>query len=131
MLEALKWKFSANEEAWEVELPDEATRHLFLYFREALHNISRHAKASKVDIRVEATTDLFKLVIADDGVGIDPERLKRTATLRALRQRSLALDANLQVDAAPGEGTRLTLTIPLDRKRPRKSRRPEPAAENA
>ncbi|MGL4400098.1 MAG: hypothetical protein ACRCXD_09545, partial [Luteolibacter sp.] len=68
---------------------------------------------------------------ADDGVGIDPERLKRTATLRALRQRSLALDANLQVDTAPGEGTRLTLGIPLDRKRQRKSRRPEPAEENA
>ncbi|MGL4402095.1 MAG: sensor histidine kinase, partial [Luteolibacter sp.] len=78
MLEALKWKFSANEEAWEVELPDEATRHLFLYFREALHNVSRHAKASKVDIRVETTPDHFQLVIADDGVGIDPERLKRT-----------------------------------------------------
>jgi signal transduction histidine kinase len=131
MLEALKWKFSANEEAWEVELPDEATRHLFLYFREALHNISRHAKAGKVDLRVETTSDRFKLVIADDGVGIDPERMKRAATLRALRQRSLALDANLQVDTAPGEGTRLTLVIPLDRKRQRKSRRPEPVEENA
>ena len=129
MLEALKWKFSANEEAWEVELPDEATRHLFLYFREALHNISRHAKAGMVDIRVETTSDRFQLVIADDGVGIDPERLKRPATLRALRQRSLALEAQLQVDTAPGEGTRMTLTIPLDRKRVRKSRRPEPVAE--
>lgn len=131
MLEALKWKFSANEEAWQFELSDEATRHLFLYFREALHNISRHAKASKVDIRVATTTDRFQLVIADDGVGIDPERLMRKATLRALRQRVLALDADLQVDTAPGEGTRLTLTIPIDSKRLRKARRPQPAEENA
>jgi signal transduction histidine kinase len=131
MLEALKWKFSADEEAWEIKLPDEATRHLFLYFREALHNVSRHAKAAKVDIRVETTCDHFQLVIADDGVGIDPERLKRTATLRALRQRSLALNAHLQVSTAPGEGTRLTLAIPLDHKRQRKSRRREPAEENA
>ena len=129
MLEALKWKFSANEEAWLVELPDEATRHLFLYFREALHNISRHAKAAKVEIRVETTSDRFQLMIADDGVGIDPERLKRTATLRALRQRSLALDANLQVDTAPGEGTRLTLAIPLDRKRVKKVRVTDPPAD--
>lgn len=131
MLEALKWKFSANEEAWQFELPDEATRHLFLYFREALHNILRHAKASKVDIRVETRADRFQLVIADDGVGIDPERLMRKATLRALRQRVLALDADLQVDTAPGEGTRLTLTIPIDSKRLRKARRPQPAEENA
>lgn len=131
MLEALQWNFSANEKAWEFELPDEATRHLFLYFREALHNISRHAKSSKVDIRVATTTDRFQLVIADDGVGIDPERLMRKATLRALRQRVQALDANLQVDTAPGEGTRLTLTIPLDSKRLRKPRRPPPVEENA
>ena len=131
MLEALKWKFSANEEAWKFELPDEATRHLFLYFREALHNISRHAKSSKVDIRVETTTDRFQLVIADDGVGIDPERLMRKATLRALRQRVQALDADLQVDTAPGEGTRLTLTIPIDSKHLRKARRPQAVEENA
>jgi signal transduction histidine kinase len=131
MLEALKWKFSANEEAWQVELPDEATRHLFLFFREALHNISRHAKATKVDIRVETAGDQFQLIIADDGVGIDPERLKRPATLRALRQRSVALGANLQVVAAPGEGTRLTLTVPTDRKHTRKARRPEIPVENA
>jgi signal transduction histidine kinase len=131
MLEALQWNFSANEKAWEFELPDEATRHLFLYFREALHNISRHAKSSKVDIRVETMADRFQLVIADDGVGIDPERLMRKATLRALRQRVQALDANLQVDTAPGEGTRLTLTIPLDSKRLRKPRRPPPVEENA
>jgi signal transduction histidine kinase len=131
MLEALQWNFSANEKAWEFELPDEATRHLFLYFREALHNISRHAKSSKVDIRVETRADRFQLVIADDGVGIDPERLMRKSTLRALRQRVQALDANLQVDTAPGEGTRLTLTIPLDSKRLRKPRRPPPVEENA
>ena len=131
MLEALQWNFSANEKAWEFELPDEATRHLFLYFREALHNISRHAKSSKVDIRVETMADRFQLVIADDGVGIDPERLMRKATLRALRQRVQALDANLQVDTAPGEGTRLTLTIPIDSKRLRKPRRPPPVEENA
>jgi signal transduction histidine kinase len=84
-----------------------------------------------VDIRVETRADRFQLVIADDGVGIDPERLMRKSTLRALRQRVQALDANLQVDTAPGEGTRLTLTIPLDSKRLRKPRRPPPVEENA
>ena len=89
------------------------------------------AKSSKVDIRVATTTDRFQLVIADDGVGIDPERLMRKATLRALRQRVQALDADLQVDTAPGEGTRLTLTIPIDSKHLRKARRTPPVEENA
>ncbi|MES2438579.1 MAG: histidine kinase [Verrucomicrobiota bacterium] len=117
MLETLEWKFTANEEAWEVELPEESNRDLFLFFREALHNIMRHAKARNVEIHAEKTAGAFKLMIADDGVGIDPQRLERPATLRALRQRSEALGAELQIDTRPENGTRLTLTVPLERKR--------------
>ncbi len=120
MLETLEWKFSADEEAWQVELPEEATRHLFLFFREALHNIIRHAKATKVEIRVEKTAGQFRLTITDDGAGIDPQRLERPATLRALRQRTEALGADLQVESSLGNGTRLGLTVPLERKRRRK-----------
>ncbi len=124
MLETLDWKFSANEEAWQVELPEEATRHLFLFFREALHNIMRHAKAAKVEIRVERVQGQFRLTISDDGVGIDPARLERPATLRALRQRTEALEADLQVESSPGNGTRLALTVPLARKR-RRTKKPD------
>jgi signal transduction histidine kinase len=123
MLETLEWKFSANEEAWKVELPEEETRHLFLYFREALHNIMRHAKAAKVGIRVERDDGVFRLVIEDDGVGIAAERMERPATLRALRQRAEALGAELRVDSRTGKGTSLELVVPLNRKRPRKVRR--------
>ncbi len=120
MLESLEWKFSAGEEAWQVELPEEATRHLFLFFREALHNIIRHAKANTVEIRVEKFGGQFRLTITDDGVGIDPQRLERPATLRALRQRTEALGAELAVVSSPETGTRLALTVPLERKRKRK-----------
>ncbi|MES2920521.1 MAG: ATP-binding protein [Verrucomicrobiota bacterium] len=120
MLETLEWKFSADEEAWKVELPEEATRHLFLFFREALHNIIRHAKATQVEIRVEKTAGQFRLTITDDGVGIDPARLERPATLRALRQRTEALGAALNVVSTPEGGTQLALTVPLERKRKRK-----------
>jgi signal transduction histidine kinase len=116
MLETVEWKFTANEAAWQTELAEEETRHLFLFFREALHNIIRHAKASTVEIRAEATDRHFTLTIADDGVGIDPERLERPATLRALRQRAEALSADLGVETRPGEGMRLKLTVPLARK---------------
>lgn len=120
MLETLDWKFTANEDAWKVELPEEETRHLFLFFREALHNIMRHAKAKKVEIRVEKTDGQFRLAIKDDGVGISVEKLERPSTLRALRQRTEALGAELRVESTPEQGTRLELTVPLDRKRPRK-----------
>ncbi len=119
MLETLDWKFSANEDAWQVELPEESNRDLFLYFREALHNIMRHAKAEKVEIRAEKSDGRFLLLITDNGIGIEPDRLERPATLRALRQRAHALDAVLKIESEPGNGTRLGLTVPLERKRRR------------
>ena len=119
MLESLDWKFTANEDAWQVELPEESNRDLFLYFREALHNIMRHAKAAKVEIRADKVAGNFKLVIADDGVGIDPQKLERPSTLRALRQRATALDAGFSFESGADFGTRLNLVVPLERKRKR------------
>jgi signal transduction histidine kinase len=117
MLETLEWQFTANEEAWQVELSEEANRHLFLFFREALHNIMRHARARKVDVRVEKTGGQFRLAITDDGVGIAPERLERPATLRALRQRAEALGADLRIESQAGAGARLELVVPMTRRR--------------
>lgn len=131
MLETLDWKFTANEAAWQTELPEEPTRHLFLFFREALHNVMRHAQATKVSVHAERTTDDFRITITDDGVGIAPERLERPATLRALRQRCEALGAQLGVETSLGQGTRIMLTVPMVPKRSKKSRGAAPAAGTA
>lgn len=128
MLEALDWKFTANEEAWQVELPEESNRDLFLYYREALHNILRHAKANKVEVLAEKMDGHFRLVIGDDGVGIDPAKLDRPSTLRALRQRAAALDAQFGFESGSDSGTRLTLAVPLERKRRRLKKVAEPVA---
>jgi signal transduction histidine kinase len=125
MLESLDWEFHANEAAWQCELSDEANRHLFLFFREALHNILRHAGATRVEIRADQEGGKFRLAIHDDGCGISAERLGRPATLRALRQRVEALGAEFEVDSRPGDGTRLVLGIPLDRKRAGSARPPQ------
>lgn len=116
MLESLKWKFTANEEAWHTELPEESNRDLFLFFREALHNALRHSNAEHVNVHAEAADAHFKLIIEDDGCGIPPEKLERPATLRALRQRTEAIGGTLGIDSRPGSGTRLELTVPRHRR---------------
>lgn len=122
MLESLKWKFTSNEDALLVELAEDANRHLFLFFREALHNIIRHAHASIVKIHAELSAGHFEITIQDDGIGIDPERLERPATLHALRQRAATMNATLAVESQPTKGTCLKLTVPLPRRHLRKNR---------
>lgn len=117
MLEPHDWKFTANEAAWQCEMSDDANRHLFLFFREALHNILRHAGASRVAIDIDCDAAHFRLRVSDDGCGITPEKLARPATLRALRKRVEALGAGFKVESEPGKGTALELDIPLGGKR--------------
>ena len=61
--------------------------------------------------------DYFVVTVADTGCGIPAEKMERPSTLRALRQRVEALGAEFQVDSGAGKGTRLELSIPLERKR--------------
>lgn len=113
MLEAHDWKFTANEAAWQCELRDDTNRHLFLYFREALHNILRHAEARKVAIDVAYDAAALRLTIGDDGGGISQERLENPATLSALRKRAETLNAAFSVKSELAKGTTLELVVPL------------------
>ena len=117
MLEPHEWKFTANEAAWQCEMRDDTNRHLFLFFRESLHNILRHAEASRVEVAVACDAKEFRLTISDDGCGIPADRLERPSTLRALRKRVEALAATFAVETQPGQGTKLELAIPLTLKR--------------
>jgi len=81
--------------------------------REALSNVSRHAKA--VTCRVSLYTDEHGgvLEIDDDGRGFDPSRPTGPGQgLRNLRVRAAGLGGRAQVDSTPGQGTRVRVTIP-------------------
>jgi len=75
-----------------------------------------------VEIHADASDSVFHLRIDDDGCGIPKEKTERPATLRALRQRAVALNADFRVDSLPNEGTRLELAVPLTRRHRRKSK---------
>lgn len=88
-------------------------RHVFLFFKEAVHNVARHAGARKVLIQADWTGGSFSLTIQDDGIGFDPSRSTSGSGLDNLRHRAAALCGKLTLDSRPGEGTRVHLEVPL------------------
>jgi signal transduction histidine kinase len=112
MLESLDWHFHADDPAWDTELSEERTRHLFLFFREALHNILRHSGATRVEVGIRCDHDHLMISIADNGSGIESARMERPATLSALRKRAAAMQAGFEVETTPGQGVRLALQVP-------------------
>lgn len=82
--------------------------------QEGLTNVWRHAGAAKVEVRVFADGNQVCLAVSDDGNGLahrDPNR--RGLGLVLMGRRVAALGGGLTVDAVPGEGTTLRVTIPL------------------
>jgi len=83
--------------------------------QEALTNISKHARCSEVRIELSDAESVLTLEITDNGQGIQPkERNKTTAFgLKGLQERARTAGGWLDVSSREGEGTSITLSIPL------------------
>ncbi len=89
-----------------------------LFFRaaqEALSNVTRHAKARKVQIALRASADRLTMQISDDGVGIADGALDRPGALGLLgiRERLDALGGDLSVHKGEETGTVVTIALPI------------------
>ena len=109
MLRDHRWTFEGGETPG---LPLDQRRQLVFFFKEALHNILRHAAASDVAIRLRAGEDGIELSIRDNGRGMEESKANSPLALRTLRQRAASLRGTLGVDSRPGGGTCLVLRFP-------------------
>lgn len=92
--------------------PAEHTAHaLYRATQEALTNIMRHARATRVMLRLRQRGDEVELRIDDDGVGFDALCILSPAStgIRNMRERLHALGGSCTLESTPGRGTRITL----------------------
>ncbi|HEX5218797.1 MAG TPA: two-component regulator propeller domain-containing protein, partial [Verrucomicrobiae bacterium] len=111
MLSGVEHRFETPDELDDVKLSLEFRRDVFLVFKESLHNIVKHAQASRVDIEVRAVRGEFHLRIRDDGVGFDPQNSNSGNGLKNLRLRLGQLGGRVEVDSAPKRGTTLLIAV--------------------
>lgn len=106
------WKHRAEDlpASW----PMESRRQVFLFFKEALANVLRHARADRVELSAQVIGSTFELIIQDDGEGFDPQTPGTGVGLSSLRGRASHLGGTLSIQSS-GQGTTLTLRAPLVR----------------
>jgi PAS domain S-box-containing protein len=81
--------------------------------QEALNNITKHAQASKVHVRLGREMGRIVLSVADNGAGFDPSAsYSGHLGLKSMRERAERLGGSLQIESAPGAGSRLEVAIP-------------------
>lgn len=96
-------------------LPEEISTNMFRIFQEILTNVARHASASEVRISMESENGNLRMVVEDNGRGIDPEALKSNDSmgLLGMSERAELIGALIEFAPLAEGGTRVVLTVPL------------------
>jgi signal transduction histidine kinase len=80
--------------------------------------VRKHAEATQSWVRLSVHEAYVQVAIEDDGHGFDPARLegsgRRHIGLQSMQERAASVSGGLQVDPAPGKGTRITAWLPLE-----------------
>ncbi|WP_041601399.1 sensor histidine kinase [Halobacillus halophilus] len=88
---------------------------LFRLIQEAVQNAVKHASASLIQVKTELQPSSAMIIVKDDGKGFDPKSKKdKSFGLVGMRERVDMLDGELTIDSSPGEGTIVTIHIPIN-----------------
>jgi len=128
--DALEWALErqAKPAGWETaleagddfsEVPPEIQTACFRIAQEALTNAARHARATEVSLEVRMVGGELELTVQDNGTGFDlaryssPEERKKHFGLISMGERASLVGGRLDIDTAPGRGTRVRATLPV------------------
>ena len=92
---------------------------IFTVCRELLTNAAEHAAAARVAVRVEDRADRVEIEVSDDGRGFEKQALTAAVTrghigLASITERVEALGGVVQINSAPGAGTRVQVVLPAE-----------------
>ncbi|MFO0773747.1 MAG: response regulator [Nitrospiraceae bacterium] len=100
-----------------VPLSDDHAVLLFQSVRELLFNTIKHAKTTQASVTATVAASRLTLIVQDKGVGFDSSALRDGSNrfgLFSIHERMESLGGECRFDSAPGKGTTVTLTIPLN-----------------
>lgn len=88
---------------------------LYRIVQELMQNVIKHARANRVSLQLSRVQNRLSLIVQDDGRGMDPEKIKSKEGMgmRNLQARVEKLEGTLHIDTQPGEGTTVTIQVPI------------------
>jgi signal transduction histidine kinase len=114
------FRFQLKSKKHAQPLGEDARFTLYGFAREFLFNVVKHARAQNVTLTVVRETVQLRLTLEDDGMGFDATGAgesfdeQRGFGLFSIRQQLNHIGGSFTVESAPGRGTRIVVTVPLD-----------------
>ncbi len=107
----------------EPELPSICKVTLYRILQEACCNIVKHAKASKTEVTLTCDNHKLNLIVQDNGIGFDTQKKSELSDgancgfgLSMMKERVVLLGGTIQIKSVSGEGTTVSVEIPLQEK---------------
>jgi len=113
-LAGIRCRLQIQPDLENARLDADIRRHLFLGFKEAIHNAVKHARASEVRVGIGVDRGALVLEVADNGRGLPADRCTATGNgMRNMRERMEAAGGSVTAESTPGAGTRLVFRAPI------------------
>lgn len=108
----LNYDISVPDEIPQIDLSGNKRRNLFLVLKESLNNVIKHANATHVHLQFSCSNDQLIITIADNGKGMDPQKLNEFGNgLKNMQRRMESIGGSFSI--ASNNGTSITLTLPI------------------
>lgn len=104
-----------QQRGFPANLPADVTLCLFRVIQEALNNSVKHSHARLARVNMQRDHDDVNLLISDDGCGFNaaPGAYKQGLGFISMRERLRLVDGHIEIQAQPGRGTRIEVSVPL------------------
>lgn len=97
------------------DLPIAIEKELYFTLREGVLNAVRHARASEIHLSLTRGQSAYRATLSDNGIGFVADAIDGSNHygLKGMKERIEKLSGTLDVDSAPGKGTRINIQIPF------------------
>jgi signal transduction histidine kinase len=101
------------------EVPEDVETIAYRVLQEALSNVGKHAQATRVDVRIEASAGTLRVTVEDNGRGFDPESAREflrrgKVGLASMRERAELIGGTFTVRSNRGGGTAVMASLPFE-----------------
>ena len=99
----------------DVDLPEEVEKEIYYLLRESLVNVTRHAHASRIELRLVRKAHALEGIIEDNGTGMNLPIAQsgQGLGLKSMTERAAKLGGELSIKSSPGSGTRISFVVPI------------------
>ncbi len=111
LLREINYTLECKSSRTAAKLSLDAKRHLFLFYKEAIHNVLKHSQADRVSIRLWDEDDKLALEILDNGIGLPLSEELSPQSVHKLEDRARVLEGSLNITSSKDCGTQIRLLV--------------------